>query len=218
MRNLRVDRQRMPRRRDVFRLAALLSAAIQPLLCSNQFPDYPVRETPSYNIRSTNGEFVLAVEPVVDVGQQKTYFDFEFAKQGLVPVQVILQNNSTGSSLLLRREDIQFGTATSVAAGKVVGQNAGNAKMTGAAVVALPLAIVAFGGMRKASEARQNLIKRELRSQTIAPGQRAIGFLYVPVPKAHGPQENIALRVKALRLDPEGAVEFEVTFPTNSKD
>lgn len=187
---------------------------LSTVAAGQKFPEYPVRSASQYSSSQTKNGIRVAIEPVGDGDQQKKYFRTKLESQGVLPILVVLENGSDGSSLLLRRDLVTYHlkdqqtTAISGAApsarskgGERAALGAGVALATTSAMgVALPLMFIGLKMIAGASEVKQNILVRELRSQTIAPGKSGSGFLYVPVGKPGASKRVVVLNVP-LSLD-----------------
>ena len=137
--------------------------------CANVYPDYPKRPMAEYQNRTALGDLSVAVEPLDDAGILKKYFNVK--PGGILPVFLTIKNNSAQDNYLFDESAVGL-TETTDLTGK-------NAKKT--------YAILSSGGLidlaltKSASHERENMLKKEIRSRTIAPGNMISGFVYVPV-------------------------------------
>jgi hypothetical protein len=67
--------------------------------------------------------------------------------------------------------------------------------LAGAAALSLPAMFIGLKMIANASEVKQNILVKELRSQTIAPGKRGSGFLYLPVGKSGSQKRKVTLTI-----------------------
>src|SRR5437867_2738657 len=132
------------------------------------FPEYPIRLAADYPISLAKSGVTIAIEPLDDGKTQKTYFKTELRSKGFLPVFVVLHNQSNSDSFVLKREDVGYSDgsafgATSPNARSKTGEAVGVASV---AAISLAGAFVAMKLITKATEVQQNLLKKELRSQT----------------------------------------------------
>ena len=81
--------------------------------------------------------------------------------------------------------------------------------LTGGAVgVAGPAMFLGLKMIASASEVKQNVLRNELRTQTISPGKSGSGFLYLPPAVAGG---RITLRIPISMSDQSEPLHFD--FP-----
>lgn len=59
-----------------------------------------------------------------------------------------------------------------------------------------------------ASEVKQNILVKEIRSQTIAPGKAGSGFLYVPIGKPGSEKRQVTLSVPLSLSDQQESLVF----------
>ncbi|MFN7947683.1 MAG: hypothetical protein U0Z53_20200 [Blastocatellia bacterium] len=160
---------------------------------------------------------------------QKKYFGTKFESQGFLPVLVVLENEAADSGLLLLRDQITYhigdsqikgGSAGSPVVGSKAGQSvaavAGVAMATGTVLGgSVPMMFIGLKMIAAASQVKQNILVRELRSQTISPGKTGSGFLYVPVGKPATEQRKVALNIALTLADrpDEFVFTFELDIP-----
>jgi hypothetical protein len=172
---------------------------------AQKFPEYPVRSASEYSSCQTKNGITVAIEPVGDGEKQKKYFGAKFESQGFLPVLVVLENASKGSSMLLRKDLVTYGIdgdQSRSAAGEFSARSkSGEAvAVAGFAAISVPAMVIGLKLIAAASEVKQNILVKELRSQTIAPGKSGSGFLYVPVGKPGIGKRKVILNIP-LSLD-----------------
>ncbi|MGA2457026.1 MAG: hypothetical protein WA383_21040 [Terriglobales bacterium] len=159
-------------------LAVLL--VVQPGYASHHFPDYPVRPAGEYANKVAKAGLIIAVEPVEDAEQQKTYFNSHLSSKGILPVFIVIQNNSGTDAYLFDKSAVGLGDAADV-----TGKTA--SRLGSGGLVDLTL-------FTDTTQVRENLMKKEVRSKTLSPGSSVYGFVYVPVP-TDAPRKKIHLQV-----------------------
>ena len=172
---------------------------------AQKFPDYPVLSASQYSSCQTKNGIRMAIEPVNEGDKQKKYFGVKFESQGFLPVLVVLENASESSSALLRRDLVTYGIgdnqSKSGGAGDISAKSkTGETVAVAGAVAFLPAMFIGAIMVARATEVKQNILVKELRSQTIAPGKAGCGFLYVPVGKPGTEKRKFRLNVP-LSLD-----------------
>ncbi len=197
----------------------------------DKFPAYPARSASDYSSCQTQKGIRVAIEPVSEGDQQKKYFRTKFDSQGFLPILVVLENGSGGSSLLLRRDLVTYhlkdqqvtfnsGAAPSARSkgGERAALGAGVALATTSAMgVALPLMFIGLKMIAGASEVKQNILVKELRSQTIPPGKSGSGFLYVPVGKPGASKRTVVLNVPLSLDDSSETLVFTFDLEVGTK-
>lgn len=192
---------------------------------AQKFPDYPVRKASEYSSCQIKNGIRVAIEAVGDEDEQKRYFRTKFGSQGFLPVLIVLENASEGSSLLLRKELVAYRINGGTAGDQSGGAPSARSKtgegvaLAGAAALSLPAMFIGLKMIAGASEVKQNIFVKELRSQTIAPGKVGNGFIYVPVGKPGKEKRRVTLIVAVTWSDKEESVlfEFELTVPDDIK-
>ena len=157
---------------------------VQPGRASHHFPDYPVRPAGEYANKVAKGGLVVAVEPVDDPEQQKTYFNSHLNSSGILPVFIVIQNTSATDSYLFDRSAVGLGDEG--------GPTGKSGRKTASLLTSGGLVDLAL--INDVSDVRDNMVKKQVRSRTLSPGSSVSGFLYVPVP-SDAPRGKIHLQV-----------------------
>jgi len=157
---------------------------VQPGYASHHFPDYPVRPAGEYANKVAKAGLIVAVEPVEDPEQQKTYFNSRLGSKGILPLFIVIQNTSAMDAYLFDKSAVGLGEAAEVT-GKGARKTA--SRLGSGGLVDLTL-------VKDVTEVRENLMKKEVRSKTLSPGSSVYGFVYVPVP-TDAPRKKIHLQV-----------------------
>ncbi len=173
---------------------ALLSLA-DPSYASHHFPDYPVRSPDAYPNKAAKADLIVAVEPVEDPEQQKTYFNSHLSSKGMLPVFIIIQNSSATDTYLF--------DSSAVGLADVVDINSPGVRQSKARLGSGGL--VDLTQVTEATDVRENMMKKELRSKTLSPGSSVHGFVYVPVP-TNAPRPKTHLQVPLTRAQ-SGEIE-----------
>jgi hypothetical protein len=189
-----------------------LLSLLVPVDAADNFPDFPVRKARDYAITMENACVVIGVQAVDDPKDQKTYFDTNLTARGFAPIFIVVQNDSSGDSFLLDKEDIRYGEARSMASEPNASMQAGKtAAVDSLALVGLAGLVVANLLFIKSEHIQQNILRKELRSQTLSPGTSMHGFIYVPVRKKR-PREKIRVQIRVTRAGREEPVVLDLVF------
>jgi hypothetical protein len=187
------------------RVAALAFLALIPAARAGQYSDFQplaASEYPSYQEQQGIG---LAVVPIFDTSSQKKYLGVNLLAQGFLPVYVIIENHASPQSAFLLRDQMLYAHDDFAPVSR--GQEQARPSPSGvvdtiAEGSALWGGVLGFVGIEVAlhlvsnvSDVRMNLLKKELRSQTIAPGKAGNGFVFVPTGKGGKPAKELSLDV-----------------------
>ncbi len=156
------------------------------MAAAQEFPEYPVFSASEYSSCQTRNGIRVAIEPLGEKEKQKKHFGTSFESQGLLPVLVVLENDSIGSSLLLQRDLVTYRSEDDLTKEYAGGATSVRSKSGEVIAVAGAGGVLMFVGLKMiagASKVKQNILVKELRSETIAPGKVGSGFLYLPVGK-----------------------------------
>ncbi len=204
-------------RRELLYLGALSFIASRAY--AGGYPEYPVELVGSYQASKSKNGLAVAALPLDDKVEQQRYFSLEFRPKGFLPVFIVLSNESPERSYIVKTDDITIATGDEEPSSKgdsgiVSGRSKAGEGLLIASGIALSLAgsLVAAHMMVKAAAVKQNIIKKELRSLTLSPGQTAHGFLYVPVTKGPGTREKLRLRLRGLSVGADEPVDITLAF------
>ena len=187
-----------------------------------QFPEYPVLSASQYSSCQTKNGIRVAIEPLGEKEKQKKHFGTSFDSQGLLPVLVVLENDSMSSSLLLQRDLVTYRSEDDLTKDYSGGATAVRSKSGEVIAVAGAGGVLMFIGLKMiagASKVKQNILVKELRSQTIAPGKAGSGFLYLPVGKPGTRKRKGKLTIPLSFDDRQEALvfTFDVEVPGDGK-
>lgn len=169
--------------------AALAIVALLPVAHAGQYSNYQPLAPSEYPSYQEKEGIRLAVVPLPDKSSQKRYFRLNLSAQGFLPVYVVIENHANPRSAILLRDRIVCKLDDSP-----MTQDAQHPRpvpsdsaqdMARLAVQTLNIAgmLSAMSIGSSVSNARMNLMKQELRSQTLSPGKSGGGFVFVPVGK-----------------------------------
>jgi hypothetical protein len=196
-------------------LLGLLAFLPQFLYAAN-FPEYPAKAAREYPGAQTIAGVTVGIEPLSDPAAQKHYFKEDFGKSNFLPVFVVVEDASSSDSFILKRDDI--GVYAEEEKMSKSGQAASGRSKTGenialvSGIALSPAGMYVAGYLRaKAADIRQNVIKKELRSSTLSPGQKDQGFVYLPLPADPEKRKNLRMRVRVMKVGSDESIDFE--FP-----
>jgi hypothetical protein len=162
----------------------IVSVTAQPVFAGHRFVDYPVRPAEEYANKVIVKGFIVAVQPLEDVSEQKTYFGTNLNRRGILPVLIVIRNTSASETCLVDESEVGLGQGQELT-GKGARKTA--SKLGSGGLLDLSL-------VREVTNVRDNLVRRELRSGTLAPGRTISGFVYVPIP-TDAPRAKVHLQV-----------------------
>jgi len=179
---------------------------------ADKFPDYPVRSASDYPVKAEKAGLVVGVQPVEDLKEQETYFHTKLTPKGFLPVFIVIQNGTNAESFLFDKTKITLSSADSRGAGPQVHSKAGEvtavASLAAISIVGMVVAVKLITG---ATNVQQNILKKEVQSKTLSPGQSAHGFLYVSMPKGT-PRGMIRLTVPITRAGSDETSVLDLVF------
>ena len=195
----RVGKGPFIRNRRFSLVLAVLFLVRLPANAEKKFPPYPVHSAREYTLSREESGIVVALDPLFEKETQKTFLGANLLSKGVLAVQVIVENSPARGSLMIRKDHIRYGLDDGVAleraGGPAIRSNTGaGVALAGAALISLPAMFVGLKMIANATVVQQHLLVCELRSQTVAEGKTASGFIFVPV----GPGSATARKVGIL--------------------
>ena len=172
----------------------LLFGVIMPAGGTQTFPDYPVPQPSHCAIHEQQKDVSVGLELMESPQDQMTYFHTALGTHGFLPVLIVIHNRSNSDSLLLEKDGISY--APDQAGKTKLHENSGGQKTAIVTTAFIPIIgpFISMGVEKQTSEVMQNLLLRQLQSETISPGSTVSGFVYVAIPKK-GPRPNMWMQV-----------------------
>lgn len=164
--------------------ALAVLSLVEPSFASHHFPDYPVRPADAYANKVANAGIIVAGEPVEVPEQQKMYFNSHLGSKGLLPVFIVIQNSSATDTYLFDSSAVGLADVVEITS---LGVRHSRAQVGSGGLVDL-------AQVNDATDVRENMMKKQLRSKTLPPGSSVFGFVYVPVP-INAPRQKVHLQV-----------------------
>ena len=182
-------------------VCACLIFILTPAFASRQLPDYPARPASDYAIKAAEAGAIVGIEPFDESGLQKTYFNAHLTEKGILPVFVIVQNTSATDSILFDKSAIGLADPADLS-GK---ENRSIASKLGSG------GLLDLGQMRDITDERENMMRKQIRSKTLAPQTSVSGFVYIPVPRSQ-PRPKIHLQVPITGLQTGESTVLNLDF------
>jgi len=202
-------------RKNMADVAGMLIALslVPPAYAADKFPDYPVRKAGEYAVTAEKAGLTVGVQPVEDLKDQKTYFNTVLTAHGFLPVFIVLENGSSGDSFLFDKTSVTYGPAdSSISTTPKAGEKAAQVVEIGSmATISMAGYVAAAFLVAHASQVRQNILKKEVQSKTLSPGESTSGFLYVPLPK-NASRQKTRLRVSITMAGKEEPLVLDLVF------
>jgi hypothetical protein len=196
--------------KHLFALASCLLTAVFVTGCGTmKIPPYTGGPTSAAVSRENKG-LVITADPWSDRKKVDTYFKADVQKRGLALIYLRAENKSTNANWLVNERSFHLvdaaGVGGDVRKNKIEGEYGGAEAVgwTGASIAAVTvvggLVMVAVSSklLSDASVMEKNIVDKEWRNQTLAPGQSAEGFLYFDVGKKTNWVSTAALRLDCL--------------------
>ncbi len=165
---------------------ALATLVLIGVTRAEQYPDYQPLAASQYASYQEQQGIGVAVIPMFDRSSQKRYLGIDLVSHGFLPVYVVIENHAKSESAILLRDDVLYSHDDSPAVSR--NQQQARPSPAGAKKDAAYWAVawggvpgvVAFHWLSNMSNVRMNMLKKELRSQTVAPSKTGGGFVFAP--------------------------------------
>ena len=175
--------------------------------------NYEPRQLERYASFRADGGVAVAADAVTDRGELKRYFGEDLMSLETLPVMVMIENRNATTSFVivvdritLRSEDVPQAREDPAGPHSSQAVATTGGALAAAGVLAPPLAVVAAplvlgigsGMVLRSNTIRHNLLDKQLRSDTLSPGQFTRGFLYFRLPKVDATSARLSLHVEAM--------------------
>lgn len=167
-------------------------------------PDYQP-ETASRTAQTIQQDgLVVTLDPFVEKERTQRYFGIHALNEGIAILHVRVENQASDRAVLVTRSSFELvpaGASSGVAAveDKVRRSTAGGEAVmwTGASIGSVPMLFAGASLLSQSAEVKRNLVSKELREQTLPPGDTVEGFIYyTPIPKRTDWSRGASVRVR----------------------
>lgn len=191
-----------------WRIKCGLSLLLLLASCAEYQPSSaPAPKFSPHQIVTESHGYAVAADPFVDLERQKTYFDADFRKAGIIGLQVLVQNRTT-KPVLVRRSTMML---TLPDGRKILPSSAHSAAVRvgeEGSVVGATLAFGIIGGLMASNAedaARGSRISdydsKEFKRVTLGRDESAHGFVFFIPPPGTGPFNSAQLMVRFVDVD-----------------
>lgn len=168
-------------------------------------PAYPSRTATACRSHETKEGLTVGIQPLFDKQELDQYFGTDLVSRGLLPVLVVAENDSGDASYLLSL------TNCSLSQGKGYGSEEDLSSRNYALIV--PGGLIGAALVLDAQSKRVGMAVKELRDQTVSPGQTEQGFVYFSLPEQKPSRgSQVLVKVRVPRIGSHQTLEFELPF------
>jgi hypothetical protein len=190
----------------------VVSYFVQSAYAAPRFADYPPRKASECAFKAAKSGLIVGVQPVEDLGDQKSYFSSDLKQKGFIPVYVVIENQSSEDSFLFDKTGVKIGVGVAPGSGPDVSSKSVETLQVVSALAISPVGIIVGAKLAKDEALVQtNLLKKEVQSKTLSPGASTSGFLYLPVPKT-GTRQPIRLKIFVTRSGDDEPFSLDFDF------
>lgn len=163
---------------------------------SPHYPDYPSKSPSEYKSHAEKKNLSVAAEALDDPKEVKKYFGSNLLDDGILPVHIVVINNSPKESYVLLKENVQLLNSSKISSDdrQQVGHNAESIHDVG--LILLSPALSAYGDTQAIGQ-RESFALKEFQQESIEPGQRASGFVYFRCPNLSS--DDIIVRTELIQ-------------------
>lgn len=178
-----------------------------------KIPPYPIDRVETLSQSMTKEDVTVNIHVLNDPEEIKLYFGTDLLEQGLVPVLVRIENNHPQESVVLLKNQVRLKSRgqpdqDNVADPLGTVNRQGSAEMIVGGLVFLPMNILGVQGFAHSTAIRVNLLKKELKVQTLPPGSSDSGFLYFQMNVDIKNQGIKEVSLKCLQIGTQKELEF----------
>jgi hypothetical protein len=145
--------------------------------------EYAERKASECAVTAQRSGLVIGVQPIENSYEQLTLFNIDLSSKGYISVYIVLENGSSRDSFLFDKTDIGYAT---------IPRDGGGSSQAGSAGLDV---IKLISGSLKIQEI---LLKKQVHSMTLSPGESVHGFLYIPV-SAGASRQKVHLQVPIIK-------------------
>lgn len=166
----------------------------------------------SYKQHEQKNGVIVGIHPMTTTGEIKDMFEVNLLDEGLLPILVVVENQSTSAaSFIIAKDKVYVLNKTT---GIITTSQLKELSHTTETVLVI-LSPLVFGTNAYDNRIviQQNLADKEFYSQTLGPGEKAQGFIYFQFPKESSPSGNYHVVVEAKKSATDETTTFD--FPVN---
>lgn len=175
----------------------------------------------------------VALDPFVESGRTKKYFDLDAVAAGIAILHVRITNQTTNQTFLVEKKSIQLlptgSTVGLTGDGKdnsssKTGTTVGKVGIATLAVstvalspigftIAEPLMLTGMAEESKSTEIQRNLTSKEMADETLSPSKSVAGFIYfMPVKKGEDWTRTAAVKIMLTETKTRQPIELSIPF------
>ena len=183
---------------------------------------YSRADTPEHLLSKQIAGISVSVDAIVEPARSRKYFGTDAFDEGIVAIYVRVENTGGVGSVLVEKERFKIlingqpGGPSGPQQGEKPGAGAGEAvTMTSAALgLSPPLMIIGGSMISTADMIRHNVIAKELRNQSLAPGRAVEGFVYAQrgTKTESAKRLSVIVPIKHLDTDIDTIFEFSIGY------
>lgn len=158
--------------------------------CALRMPAYPVQPATSYANRTSQNAVDVAIHPITSTVESKKYFGTNLISRNVLAILVVVDNHSDASLVLDASQCELVGLPDRASDDQLPGKTAGEVVgVVSIATISLAGGVLSMKMMNDSENIKSNLHVKELRRQTVSPGNSVQGFLYFRLPDRDSSKE-----------------------------
>jgi len=195
-----------------------------------QLPEYTIQPFDNYESKEIKEDLAIAIQPFTSREDVEKQFGTNLLSGGILPVFLIAENRSSGSSYVLSkdrvallpglipsdrtwiRERLKSDNISDVLTLGAFASLAGGIAAPGVNVLSLPLVFVSNKMEADANAIKYNLAIKELHTRTVSAGRSVSGFAYFKMPEKGISTATWTLHIEVLDLQSKRFLTFDMPF------
>jgi len=188
------------------------------LACGCATPTNPavlIQPACDYPLHQEKQDLHIAVQPFKNKAQLQRYFQTNLLAKGILALLVIAENHHPNASFLLLKNEFLLGSVNAGNYASRPGDSVrGRFPETVATMLGTGLAtnLLALQASTSASRVKHNLVAKELRPRTLAPGSSQSGFVYFKLPGKSLSTEKFVVTIRVIHLGNNEKIDFVFTL------
>lgn len=197
--------------------AITLSASLAG--CSaKRLPDYTPSPLHEYSNKSVQEGLTIAIQPMTNEEEIKRYFGIDLLEKNVLPIFIVMENQSSKSSFVLTKKDIGLSNEEDQGSSPSNGSTSSPVSRSDEEVAAAMAIVTVFGPLFSAgmesfnAEVERNFAMKEFQQATLSPGNKESGFVYFRIPESTHDTNRWRVQIKAFDLTKRARLPFDYVF------
>ena len=191
---------------------------------TTKLPEIPQIPALKYPFSQQKQDLLVSLDPYLEKERVEKMFGIDLLSDGILPVLVDVENNSTDKSFYLQKELSSLGSESTRSPLEEPGNQKGKRIVGGVlgvgavfspavGIVGLPVFIaIVDRSNTKAQTIRRNLIEKELKEKTLSPRESQRGVIFFKLPNETSLERISTIQLKVLNLESNENILFNFSI------